>query len=82
MVHDHFIVEGPEKWNLWLPRNLKLCWLELFDLFYRLVTDLYPVEIVIERVDHDEDIAELGRNDSSPVVSPVLSPDDVDLIVP
>ena len=46
------------------------------------MTDLYPVEIVIERVDHDEDIAELGRNDSSPVVSPVLSPDDVDLIVP
>ena len=82
MVHDHFIVERPEKWNLWLPRNLRLCWLELLDLFYRLMTDLYPVEIVIERIDHDEDIAELGRNDSSPVVSPVLSPDDVDLIVP
>ena len=46
------------------------------------MTDLYPVEIVIERVDHDEDIAELCRNDSSPVVSPVLSPDDVDLIIP
>ena len=45
-------------------------------------TDLYPVEIVIERIDYYEDVTELGRNDSSPVVSPVLSPHDVDLIIP
>ena len=34
VVYDHLIVEGPEKWNLWLPRNLRLCWLEILDLFY------------------------------------------------
>ena len=45
-------------------------------------TDLYPVEIVIERVDDYEDITELGRDDSPPVVPPVLSPYDVNLIIP
>ena len=45
-------------------------------------TDLYPVEIVVEGVDNYENVTELGRNDSSPVVSPVLSPHDVDLIIP
>ena len=43
--------------------------------------NLDPVKLVGQRVDDDEHVAELGRQDSSAVVSPVLRPDDVDLVV-
>jgi hypothetical protein len=42
---------------------------------------LNPVELVRQRVDDDEDVAELGGQDAAPVVAPVLRPDDVDLVV-
>ena len=43
--------------------------------------NLDPVKLVGQRVDDDEHVAELGRQNSSAVVSPVLRPDDVDLVV-
>ena len=29
VVHDHLIIEWPEKRDLWLPCNLGLCWSEM-----------------------------------------------------
>ena len=42
---------------------------------------LNSVKIVFERVNYNENVAELCRKDSSPVVPPVLGPHDVYLII-
>ena len=47
-----------------------------------LLVDLYPEQLVGQRVDHDQDVRKLGLEDGSPVVPPVLAPHDVNLVVP
>ena len=42
---------------------------------------LYSVEVIIERIDDNEDITELSGQDTTPVVPPVFSPDNVYLII-
>lgn len=41
--------------------------------------NLYPEQIVFERVDDNKDVAELCWENSTPVVSPVFSPHNVHL---
>ena len=42
---------------------------------------LYPVEVVVKRVDNYQYITKFSRNDSSSIVSPVFSPHDVNLVI-
>lgn len=44
--------------------------------------DLYPKEeAVLQRVDDDKDIAKLGGDDSSAILTTVLGPHNVDLVI-
>ena len=47
----------------------------------RLPVDLHAEEPVVQRVDDDEHVAELGGEDAPAVVARMLRPDDVDLVV-
>ena len=42
---------------------------------------LNSVEVIVERIDDNEDITELSGKDTTPVVPPVFSPDNVYLII-
>ena len=42
--------------------------------------NLYPEQIVLQRVDDDEDVTELCGKNSTPVVSPVFRPHNVHLV--
>ena len=46
-----------------------------------LPVDLDAEEAAAERVDDDEDVAEVGRDDAAPVVAPVLRPHHLHLVV-
>lgn len=43
--------------------------------------DLHPVQFIRQRIDDNQNIAELGRNDVPSVVPPVFRPDDMHLII-
>ena len=47
----------------------------------RLPVDLDAEEAAAQRVDDDEDVAEVGRDDAAPVVAPVLRPHHLHLVV-
>lgn len=49
--------------------------------YFRLSRDLYSIQFVLQRVNNYQDVAEFRRYDISAVVTPVLRPDNVDLIV-
>lgn len=49
--------------------------------YLRLAVDVDAVEAVVERVDDDENVSELGGDDATPVVTCVLRPDDLNLVV-
>ena len=80
MIHNHLVVERAKEGNLRLPCNLEMNVRKVF-FKCRLNNDLYPVKIVVEGVDDNEDITKLGGDDSPSIVSPVFRPDNVDLII-
>lgn len=47
----------------------------------RLARDLYAVQLVLQRINDDQNVAELRRDDVSAIIAPVLRPDYVDFVV-
>jgi len=50
-------------------------------VYLRLLEDVDGVHVVLDGVDHDEHVPELGGDDAAPVVPGVLRPHDVHLVI-
>ena len=78
LINYHFIVKGTKEWHFWLSRHLhNTIDMTTKDAFY--LYNLYPEQIVFQRVDDNKDVTELCRENSAPVVSPVFRPHNVHL---